>query len=207
MTFSRPLDAAPSRRLRHPERLLVLAAAAALALALAITAAVFVAAPVLAQDRAGSLQFTGVILGTVAAGGVLSSAALTRWPVARPDRMVIGMTAVGGVCVLAIGLAPTVPLLLVAAFALGVSEPPLLTAIFQVRIRESPEHVQSQVFTTAASLRTSAFAAATATCGWLLRDSVSAVIVFGAGLHLAAVVIGLAAGPPLPPRRHWVRRR
>jgi len=171
------------------------------------TAAVFVAAPVLAQDRAGSLQFTGVILGTVAAGGVLSSAALTRWPVARPDRMVIGMTAVGGVCVLAIGLAPTVPLLLVAAFALGVSEPPLLTAIFQVRIRESPEHVQSQVFTTAASLRTSAFAAATATCGWLLRDSVSAVILFGAGLHLVAVVIGLAAGPPLPPRRHWVRRR
>lgn len=170
------------------------------------TAAVFVAAPVLAQERTGSLEFTGVILGTVAAGGVVSSIGLTRRPVDRPDRMIIAMTAVGGVCVLAIGLAPTVPLLLVAAFALGVSEPPLLAAIFQVRIRESPAHVQGQVFTTAASLRTSAFAVATAVSGWLLHTGVWSVIAFGAALHFVAVAVGLFAGPPLPPRRHWVRR-
>ncbi len=170
------------------------------------TAAVFVAAPVLAQERTGSLEFTGVILGTLAAGGVVSSAVLARRPVGRPDRMIIAMTAIGGLCVLAIGLAPTVPLLLAAAFALGLSEPPLLASIFQVRIRESPAHVQSQVFTTASSLRTSAFAVATAVSGWLLHTGVWAVIVFGATLHLVAVVIGLLAGPPLPPRQHWVRR-
>lgn len=170
------------------------------------TAAVFVAAPVLAQERTGSLGFTGVILGTLAAGGVVSAAVLTRRPVGRPDRMIIAMTALGAVFVLAIGLAPTVPLILVAAFCLGLSEPPLLASIFQVRIRESPEHVQSQVFTTASSLRTSAFAVATAVCGWLLHTGVWSVIAFGAALHVVAVVVGLLSGPPLPPRRHWVTR-
>lgn len=74
MTFSRPLDAAPSRRLRHPERLLVLAAAAALALALAITAAVFVATDALGGGSPRWHYFLYLAL-LIALG-----AGLFRWP-------------------------------------------------------------------------------------------------------------------------------
>lgn len=169
-------------------------------------AAVFVAAPVIAQDRVGSLQFTGVILGTFAAGGVVTALLQTRRPVRRPDRMVIAMTAAACLCLLGIGLAPTVPLLLVAAFAMGASEPPLISSMFQIRARESPEHVQGQVFTTSASLRSTAFAIATAACGWLLHVGLWAVIAFGVGLHMAALLAGLLAGPALPPRQEWLRR-
>ena len=106
----------------------------------------------------------------------------------------------------AIGLAPTPWLLLVSAFAMGAVEPPLISSMFQIRARESPTHVQSQVFTTSASLRTAAFAASTAMCGVLISVGVGAVIAFGVALHLVALLIGLLAGPHLPQREHWVRR-
>jgi predicted MFS family arabinose efflux permease len=170
------------------------------------TAAVFVSAPVLAQDVGGSLGFTGVILGTFAVGGVITAAWFARHPVRRPDRAVIVSTALGGLALVAIGLAPTPPLLLAAAFAMGATEPPLVSAMFQVRVRESPSRVQAQVFTTSASLRMTAFALGTAACGVLLGWGVLAVIAFGVALHVIALLIGIVVGPDLPPRERWLRR-
>ncbi len=168
--------------------------------------AVFVAAPLLALAATGSLGFTGVVLGAFALGGITTAAWFARHPVRRPDRMVILSTVLSGVFLLCVGLAPTSALLVVAAFAMGATEPPLVSSMFQVRVRESPANVQAQVFTTGSSLRMTAFAAATATCGWLLHWGVGAVIAFGVGLHALSLVLGLLAGPPLPPRTHWVRR-
>ena len=48
---------------------------------------------------------------------------------------------------------------------------------------------------TSASLRMTAFAIATATCGWLLGWGVGAVIAFGVALHLASLLLGIALGP------------
>lgn len=169
-------------------------------------AAVFVSAPLLAQSLTGSLQFTGVILGVFAAGGVVTALWFTRHPVQRPDRMVIASTLLSAVMLAAIGLAPTPWLLLVAAFAMGALEPPLISSMFQIRARESPTHIQSQVFTTSASLRTAAFAASTALCGLLVSVGIGAIIAFGVALHLVALVLGLTLGPHLPQREHWVRR-
>jgi MFS family permease len=169
-------------------------------------AAVFVAAPILAQQVGGSLGFTGVILGVFAVGGVTTAAWFARHPVRRPDRAVIVCTVLSGIALAAVGLAPTAPLLLVAAFAMGATEPPLISAMFQVRVRESPARVQAQVFTTSASLRMTAFALSTAACGWLLGWGVAAVIAFGVALHVVSLLLGLALGPPLPPRAEWWRR-
>jgi MFS family permease len=169
-------------------------------------AAVFVAAPLLAQSLTGSLQFTGVILGAFAVGGVVTALWFARHPVVRPDRAIIVSMALSGLMLVLIGLAPTTWTLLIAAFAMGATEPPLVSGMFQVRQREAPTHVQSQVFTTSASLRMTAFALATAICGTLIPLGTWAVIAFGVALHLLSLVIGMWAGPALPPRHHWVRR-
>ena len=169
-------------------------------------ASIFVAAPVLAQSIGGSLGFTGVILGVFAVGGVTTAAWFARHPVTRPDRAIIVSTILSGLALVAVGLAPTPGLLLVAAFLMGATEPPLVSAMFQVRVRESPARVQAQVFTTSASLRMTAFAIATAICGWLLGWGVGAVIAFGVGLHVVSLLLGIALGPALPPRAHWVSR-
>jgi MFS family permease len=169
-------------------------------------AAIFVSAPILAQSIGGSLGFTGVILGVFAVGGITTAAWFTRRPVKRPDRAIIVSTILSGIALAAVGLAPTAGLLLVAAFAMGATEPPLFSAMFQVRVRESPSRVQAQVFTTSASLRMTAFALATALSGWLLHWGVGVVIAVGVLMHVVSLVIGIATGPPLPPRRHWLRR-
>ena len=52
----------------------------------------------------------------------------------------------------------------------------------------------------------SAFAIATAVCGALVALGVPAILGFGIALHLVALAVGLAVGPALPHRRHWVRR-
>lgn len=169
-------------------------------------ASVFVAAPIIAQEGGRGLEFTGVILGTFAVGGLLSAAWFTRRPVERPDRAIILSTLLSGLFLLAIGLAPTTPLVLAAAFAMGASEPPLVSAMFQVRVRESPPHLQAQVFSTSASLRMTAFALATAAAGWLLGWGLAWVIGLGIALHLVALLIGISLGPTLPDRQHWLRR-
>ena len=169
-------------------------------------ASVFIAAPILAQSLTGSLGFTGVILGFFAAGGVCTALWFTRRPVLRPDRAIIVSTGLSALLLAAIGLAPTTGLLLLAAFAMGATEPPLVSSMFQVRAREAPARVQSQVFTTSASLRMTAFAIAAATCGWLLGVGIGAVIAFGVALHLVSLVFGIILGPRLPHRSLWLRR-
>lgn len=167
-------------------------------------ASFFIASPVLAQSIAGSLGFTGVILGAFAAGGVLTALYFTRRPVRRPDRAIIVSTILSAVMLTAVGFAQQPWTLLLAAFAMGATEPPLMAAMFQVRTRESPVRVQSQVFTTSASLRMTAYAIAAAVCGALLAVGVGAVIVFGVALHAIAVVLGLLLGPRLPSPQHWL---
>lgn len=169
-------------------------------------AAFFVAAPILAERSGNGLGFTGFILGTFAVGGLVSAAWFARRPVHRPDRAIIAGTVLSGAFLLAIGLAPSVPLLLVASFAMGASEPPLMSSMFQVRVRESPNHVQAQVFATSSSLRVAAFAVGTAACGALIGGGLAWVIEFGVALQGLALVVGVALGPRLPHRRHWLHR-
>lgn len=171
------------------------------------TAPFFITAPVIAQHLTGSLGVTGVILGTFAVGGVLTALWCTRFPVTRPDRAIITLTLVSALMLLAIGFATTLPEVLVFSFAMGAAESPLLSSMFQVRNRESPAHVQSQVFTTSASLRMTAFALASAMSGWLLHFGYEFAIALGVVLHLLSVLTGVLLGPRLPHRRHWVRRR
>jgi MFS family permease len=169
-------------------------------------AAIFVAAPLLAQELTGSLQFTGVILGSFALGGVLSALWFANRPVQRPDRAIIVSMLLSGALLILVGIAPTTWFLLAAAFLMGATEPPLVAGMFLVRQREAPTRVQSQVFTTSASLRLTAFAIATAICGTLIPLGVWSVIAFGVLLHFVSVLIGVWLGPPLPPRDHWFHR-
>lgn len=170
------------------------------------TAPFFIAAPVIAQQLTGSLGVTGVILAAFAGGGVLTALWCTRFPVKRPDRAIIVLTLLSAFLLLAIGLSRTLPQVLVFAFLMGAAESPLLSSMFQVRNRESPAHVQSQVFTTSSSLRMTSFALTSAVSGWLLHFSYEYAIALGVALHLVSVLIGVILGPRLPHRRHWWRR-
>lgn len=164
-------------------------------------AALFVTAPILTQQLTGSLALTGLVFGAVAVGGVVSVGIMMRFPIRRPDRVVVLGTAANAVCLLVAGFAPSFPILLIAAFVLGITELPQLSSAFQIRSRESTPRVRAQVFTTASSLRTTAFAIGSALFGAMLGLGVPAVILGGFALYLVSLVWGLLIGPRATRRR------
>lgn len=164
-------------------------------------AALFVTAPIIVQDLTGSLALTGLLFGAIAVGGVIAAAATMRFPITQPDRVVIVTTAINAVCVLVAGLVPNFVVVLAAAFLLGLTEVPMLSATFQIRTRETSVRVRAQVFTTAASLRTTAFAIGSAVFGAMLGLGVPTVILTGFALYVVSLLWGLASGPRAAQRR------
>jgi len=166
-------------------------------------AALFISAPLLSQHLTDSLTFTGVILGFNAAGGVTAALVITRVPIRRPDLLVIVTMIISMIALLLIAVAPVLWIVLLGAFIMGATDAPMLSAMYLVRNRESSARVRAQVFSTAASLRTAAFGLAAALFGTLLTHGTTFVLLVGVALHLIALVVGLAIGPPLA----WHRLR
>lgn len=166
-------------------------------------AALLITAPLLSQQLTDSLTFTGVILGFNAAGGVLAALVITKVPIRRPDLLVIVTMTISMLALLLITVAPVLWVVLLGAFIMGATDAPMLSAMYLIRNRESTSRVRAQVFSTAASLRTAAFGLAAALFGTLLVHGTTFVLLVGVGMHLVALVVGLAIGPPLA----WHRLR
>lgn len=158
-------------------------------------AGLVVATPLVSQRLTGGLEFTGAILGAFAVGGVVAAAVYVRRPVRRPDVTVAVSTAVAGLALAAVGLAPTPAVALAAAALMGATEPAMLSSMFVVRTREAPARVRSMVFTASASLRLTAFALVSAALGAVIAWGPGPVALIGAAIHLAGVAVGIAAGP------------
>ena len=176
-------------------------------LGFAAQASFFVLAPVLAETRFDGLGYAGLIIAAFAVGGALSAVWFTHRPILRPDRAVITSTLLSGVALLGLGLSPSPLGILVGAFIMGAAEPPGVSSMFRVRIREAPQRVHGQVFTTSATLRITGFAIVTALSGWLLHFGIAAVVAFGVALHVIAVAAGVIWGPHLPRREYWLTRQ
>jgi hypothetical protein len=107
------------------------------------------------------------------------------------------------IALLLIAVAPVLWVVLLGAFIMGATDAPMLSAMYLIRNRESSARVRAQVFSTAASLRTSAYGLAAALFGTMLVFGTTVVLLVGVGMHLVALVVGLAIGPPLA----WHRLR
>jgi predicted MFS family arabinose efflux permease len=166
-------------------------------------AALLICAPLLSQHLTDSLTFTGVILGFNAAGGVTAALLITRIPIRRPDLLVVITMIISMFALLLIAVAPVLWVVLLGAFVMGATDAPMISAMYLVRNRESAPRVRSQVFSTAASLRTAAFGLAAALFGTLLTHGTTFVLLVGVAMHAIALIVGLAIGPPLA----WHRLR
>jgi MFS family permease len=146
--------------------------------------------PVLGHRLLGGAAHGALLLSLMAACSLAANLALARAARSvRPETVVL-------VCVLvqAAGMGTAVwadtPAVLVAAAALvGAAEGPQLAALFGVRHREAPERLRSQVFTTGASLKISAFALGAAAAGPLAEHSLTACLAAAAGLQLGAALV------------------
>jgi MFS family permease len=160
-------------------------------------AAFLVAVPLITLAQTGSLAASGLVFGAAAVGGVLATLWLARRPLRHPDRAITLTTLGVAIALAALAVTPAFPVTLAAAFALGACDGPMLTAMFRIRTREAAPQIRSQVFTTAASLRTSVYAATTAALGLVIGLGPATLLLIGVTLHLLALGAGaLVRGTP-----------
>lgn len=164
-------------------------------IAFAGQAALFISAPILAQQLTGSLAFTGVIFAFLAAGGIVAAACVLRFPIRHPDVVVVVTTVISGIALALVAIAGNITLVIIGVFIIGLTEAPQLTAMFLIRSRESPLRVRSQVFTTSSSLRATAFAIGAALFGTMLPLGTTVLLWVGVALHALGLLAGLIGGP------------
>lgn len=162
-------------------------------------AAFLVAVPLVTLAQTDSLAASGLVFGAAAVGGVLATLVLARRPLRDPDRAIARTTLGVGIALVVLAFSPTFAVTLAAAFALGACDGPMLTAMFRIRTREADPAIRSQVFTTAASLRTSIYAATTAVLGLLIGLGPTVLLLVGAALHVVALSLGTLLRRPSVP--------
>lgn len=146
--------------------------------------------PSLGERAFGSAADGTTLLSCTAVSALAANAVLARRPHAiSPDTIIWSSTLLLAAALL---LAATghPALVIAAAVVAGIGEGPQLVALFTIRHREAPERLRSQVFTTGASLKITAFAIGAAARSLATR-SVSAALLTAAGVQLAA---GLSYG-------------
>jgi MFS family permease len=183
------------------ERRALLAATVATMLSSGGFAGFVVASPLVGEQLAGNAAAGTVLLSVLAVGSLLGSVALARrpWPW-RPDSLLVAATALLGIAFAIIALAHAFALAIAAALLAGVAEGPQIASVFQIRHREAPEALRAQLFTTAASVKMSAFAAGSAATGALATHSVTASLLAAAGAQALAVAAVAALTPRARPR-------
>jgi predicted MFS family arabinose efflux permease len=161
-----------------------------------------VASPLVGEELAGSAAAGTVLLSVLAVGSLLGSLALARrpWP-GRPESLLVASTALLGIAFAIVAVADVFALAVAAAFLAGLAEGPQIASVFQVRHREAPEALRAQLFTTAASVKMSAFALGSAAAGALATHSVAACLLAAAGAQALAVAAVALLTPRARQRR------
>lgn len=160
------------------------------------TGMLVVSSPLLGESLLGGPARGAMLLSVMAAAALLANLVLARHPLpVRPDTAVLVCVLVQAVGVVGLLLAPSAPWLVLAAVVVGTAEGPQLTSLFTVRHREAPERLRTQVFTTAASLKVSAFAAGAALAGPLADLSLPACLAAAAALQIGAALTHAAVRP------------
>ena len=162
---------------------------------LAGQAAFAVAAPTLSMRLTGGLTFAGILLTCIALGGLAGAAVQALRPLGHPELVVYLGTAVVGVAMAMVALAPSTPVAAAGAILAGCADGVLTTSMFFVRNRDSPDHARGQVFTVAASLRTTAYAIAAAGLAPLAGHPAWTLEV-GVGVQVVAVLAGVLTHRP-----------
>jgi MFS family permease len=139
---------------------------------------------------AGGALFSAFALGAL--GGSLLVA--SRVPRTGPMRM--AYLGIGGLALAfaAVAAAPTLPVAVALVTLAGAMEGPVLASTLAVRAAHSPPEMQTQVVTTAASLKFGGFAVGSAVAGLVVASAgVRVALLALAGMQLLAIALGLLA--------------
>lgn len=154
-----------------------------------------IACPLLGRAYFGSASSGALLLSVLAAGSLLATAVMARWPaLLHPETTFVWATALAGTALVLLGLSSTPWAIVAAVTLLGIADGPQLAALLAIRQREAPPHLRSQIFTTGPSLKITAGALGAASAGALSTTSVTVVLIAAAATQLGALVTYVVTG-------------
>lgn len=150
--------------------------------------------PLFAHDLGHRRATGGLLFSVLAIGSLVGSVLWTKVAGRFAEEPAAFVTmALFGITLAAVGLTPSLPLALVATAAAGFFEGPLLAVTLNLRQRCAPDHLRTQVFTTAASLKIGAFAVGSALAGAVAAGlGARGMLLVAGGGQLLSLVVGLA---------------
>jgi MFS family permease len=165
---------------------------------------VVVAYPLLASTLHHRRAVGGLLFSVFALGALVGSVLYSRLAARLRDELVVYVTLVAfGALLACVGGAPTLVVALMASALAGFFDGPLLAATLNLRQRVSPEHLRTQVFTTAASMKIGAFAIGSAFAGYAAQSWGARGMLVAAGIgQLVAAVVGAAVSLNRGSRSH-----
>lgn len=139
---------------------------------------------------AGGALFSAFALGAL--GGSLLVA--SRVPRTGPMRLAFGGIAGLAIAFTAVAFAPTLPIAIGLVIVAGALEGPVLASTLAVRSAHTPPEMQTQVVTTAASLKFGGFAVGSAVTGQVVAaHGVRVGLLALAGMQVVGLALGLIA--------------
>lgn len=139
---------------------------------------------------AGGALFSAFALGALAGSLLVAS----RVPRTGPMRLAFGGIAGLAVAFTAVAFAPTLPIAIGLVIVAGALEGPVLASTLAVRSAYTPAEMQTQVVTTAASLKFGGFAVGSAVAGQVVAaHGVRVGLLALAGMQVVGLALGLVA--------------
>ena len=151
--------------------------------------------PLLAEEVGQPAAAGGALFSAFALGALVGSVAVaSRAPRTGPMRMAFAGILGLALAFAAVAAAPSLPVALALVALAGAMEGPVLASTLAVRSAHTPAHMQTQVVTTAASLKFGGFALGSAVTGQLVAAHGVRVGLLGlAAMQLVALALGLLA--------------
>jgi predicted MFS family arabinose efflux permease len=150
-------------------------------------------AVLLAQSRQNT-ALAGLLLSTMAVGGLVSSLAYARWPIHRwrPEVVVLLCVLVTGAAFALVPVFPATPVTLALFAVAGLVNGPMFCALLAVRDRDAPAGARTQVFTLGAGLKVTAAAAGAAIAAVATGWGAGPLLIGVAGCQLLGAAAGVA---------------
>ncbi len=151
--------------------------------------------PLLAEELGQPAAAGGALFSAFALGALVGSVLVaSRAPRTGPMRLAYLGIAGLALAFTGVAFAPTLGVALALTVVAGLLEGPVLASTLAVRAAHSPAEMQTQVVTTAASLKFGAFAVGSAVAGLVVAaHGVRAGLLALAAMQVLAIVLGLAA--------------
>jgi MFS family permease len=148
-----------------------------------------IAAPLIAERLTGGPALAGVLLSVSAAASLAGSLLLTRRRLNLPPYTTAWLaTAVTATTTAILAIHCPLWTVFVLFAAGGAVDAPLLTSVFAVRNTETPESLRGQVFATAASIKTSAYAGTTVLFGLVATSGAAACLLASAAIQAGGLL-------------------